>query len=338
MNLPKIDSGCGFQERCLVHFMKRDKYRLLISVIGLLILPSALCSAQQSTGIQLYTGPLKIRSISGKITLQESGPPLFDIYYEYQNESSRVLRDTLYSSSGGVQFIQIGVRGTRVIAFTPDVVRTLDSHQGYVQTVDIDFSLRRKDSFFASPVTTVNIVFEMPPGVLAPIWTSLPLEPVRRRPIPNLPAQYRLKRDHFFLNEMRLIFSTGAVTLLIEKSITPNPIKRRGPAAITLSIRNIGSQNATDVILSDLIDYWSFRPRRGSEGIFHRPASASDRHMLWTNTVTVPAGGKISVNYRLRARHGQYHRIISPVQATLGGVIVGISNSIRFAGPPRRHR
>jgi hypothetical protein len=198
---------------------------------------------------------------------------------------------------------------------------------GGVRVVRLDLASQVNGLTSPRPVGTVEIDFLLPPGVPALIASSRPLVRLDA-PIDGRIA-YRLKEQNVRLTWIELSYTVSGVTLEIRKSLDLDTIPGAVAVRVTLRVRNLGTEEARNVVLEDTFDRDRFSGTGPEFSI--RGSGGPGVRLCWTRTLDrIPAGQLKRVTYDVHARRALSRATFEPTIAKIGDRLVGVSNEVRL--------
>jgi hypothetical protein len=297
-------------------------------LLSLVVNASTVQSQDKVGAARFYGGPVGIAAVRGTIDLADGSNPVVTLVAVARN------------STAAAQAVSIGFRGTtpsrisagpiaeaNVVTLSPMVQRS--GSQGGAQSVALDLVLEINSLPAADPVDNVDVRIVLPPGAAGLIRSSMPLQ----RESSAGRASYRLVRNGLHLTTLTLVYTTGPVSLTIDKHINPSVIDRAGPVSVMLTIRNDGSGEARDISLEDSYDPRDF----AGQGPEFRVVAGrdNDRRLVWSSRVPrLAAGATTTVSYGLSSLLPVASTSLAPTTATINKQLVGVSNKI-WLGPKR---
>lgn len=283
-------------------------------------------SAQEKSAAEamFYTGPAQVQSIAGTIDLESAAIPKLSV--------------KLSGLKGGSVGVAIGagdpVRLESVDLDKGTVLPLVIRRKGgpsAVQDVQMDLRVFLDGRPAAAPIGKAEIALVLPKGVPALIRSN---QPATRGTSEDGRVTYRLQ-DVRYLTMWRVGFTTGPVTLQMEKRLEPSGgLKADQQVVVKLQIRNLGPGDARGVDLFDDLDPRDFAAVR-DKGFSSYAGDANDRRLLWRGSVAQLApGAETTVAYEVKALRPVHSVSLPAARAAIDGKLVGLSNKVVL--PPGR--
>jgi len=305
------------------------RIRLWLPVVaGLLSLPRVATPQDKPPAPRLYVGPARLTGIRGTIELVAGASPSVRLDIALRNADAKPETLQIGFRGGPATQVSLGARDTARIALAP-VAQRSGSPTG-TQSANLDLALEVNGLPVAGGIDTVDVRIVLPLGVPALIRSSLPVT----RETSGERVSYRLVRSGAHLTMLNLVYTTGPVTLSIDKRVQPAVIDRPGPVTVTLTIRNLGNVVAHGIRLDDSYDPRDFS---GQGADFQLVAGKeNDRRLVWSRSLdALASGASTNVTYVLTALLPVESTSLSAVTASINGQLVGVSNKVWLTGKGR---
>jgi len=272
---------------------------------------------------EFYAGPVSVTKVTGRIELIPGEPPRSALSVQLQNRGDKSESIGVAFRGNEAQRVQLGTKDGRQLQLTP-TARHSGSGQG-PQGDRVDLTPVLNGHPPGHKIAEVDLTIVLPAGVPGLIRSNMPLQ----RTTQNDRVAYRLLRKQVYLTELVVVYTTGPVTLQIEKSIQPTGIEP-GPVEVTLRVTNLG-KDASNILLEDTFDPRDFAGEGPEFKLY--AGKENDRRLVWKRMIgELGAGKTIEVKFRVRAKLSVRHRSLGAAKATIERRLVGVSNKIRLRG------
>lgn len=313
------------ERRNTMRYIKRR--RIIITVLALVFYMSEPILAQQRKpelpNPYFYNGPVTIQSASGTIELQRNEYPKANIELNILNNSQKQEEVSIGFRGSDPVKISLNPQSMQKLVLSPLIKHS--GNPGSTQKASIDLVPEINGTPSGDPIDDVNIMILLPTDVPALIRSNTSLKKDSAGGL----ATYRLNQQRVYLTELSLVYTLGPITLSIDKEIMPSVIDKKGPVNISLTIRNLGSEEAKNILLKDNFNPEDFSAG-DSEGFEFYKGKDNDQRLLWFHTVnSIPAGGSIIVKYNVNALLPIHDCSLNAVTASINGQLVGVSNKIK---------
>lgn len=303
-----------------------NKIKLSVVIVFVFSVATTIFAQQQKEKLHppaFYQGPVGIQRVAGTLELQQGDTPTAQLEVEVRNNSQSQKNVSIGFRGSELVNVSLEPRATHELTLSTKSLRSGNPEGG--QNVRIDLVLLIDGMLTADPIEVTDIKILLPQSVPALIRSNMPLAKDTEGDI----TTYRLTRQNTYLTELNLVYTLGSVTVSIDKNIQPNVIDKAGPVNITLTIRNLGREDARNVLLEDNFDPRDFSGE--GEGFELYTGEENDSRLLWSQTIDqIPVGGTVSLMYTVNALMPVHGSSLSAVTASIGSELVGVSNKIRL--------
>jgi hypothetical protein len=269
---------------------------------------------------RFYRGAVQVDSVTGTIRLRDGQPPQGRLRLSATDHSGTdSLQRVAFHFAGRTPEPASGIRGTHA-SFTAPLAASYSRVAGGTQSARVDLRVQANTRPTVNP-KFVDVLFELPAGATF-LRSSHPLERVSR----NGRVAYRLLQERAHPTFVTVAYTTGNVGLSIDKRIEPEVV-RGGPVQVTLTVRNVETEEVRGVVLNDSYDPSEFA---GEGPEFHLyTGEPNDRRLIWSRTLErLGPGESVTVRYTVTAQGPVSGRSLESASATLGERQIGASNKV----------
>lgn len=286
---------------------------------------SAFQGQQGRDSVRFYSGPVRVTHVRGTIELADGADPTVRFDIGARNPTAKPDSARIAFRGGAASRLVLNARDSALVSPAPRVRRS--GKAGGAQGVTIDLALELNGLPLADAIDSIDLRIALPAGGGSLLRSSLPAEP---RDTAGGRTNYHITLQRRHLTTLNLVYTTGPVSLIMNKAITPTAIDHAGPITVTLTVRNVGRGNAHGVLLEDSYDPRDFAGQ-GAE-FSSEAGKVNDRRLIWSRQLDLAAGATTTVTYTLSALFPVQYSSLAPATASIGGELVGVSNKIWLPG------